>query len=540
MRRLFCLLSLLLTTAQARELTPVERRQVAEQVRSWEAPTSQLGLQAAAELGDVDGTLAGLRQLPEPNEVRAAAGVALLPGLARQGNIKAAQEVLRLIGEGRLQAWFWGAYLFTKEQGLESGLKLLEALPAAKDRVSSEAMLGQMVLAEAKLRPIATRLGEQIWKDYQSLPVSDRQRLQELVLPTIALTGQFSRAEGLLTGKANPMGWVYLADAYYKMDKPAEARLALAKLQPYQKQTDIVRIRSAQLLVKLGDADEAYRVSTAAPLFWTMQLQTVRELAGQGFAGQAAKLARGISPFNLRTQALAEVAALLAAQGQRSVALKLAREAQALLTPASEQSSAALVVRALVMSGDVSGAEQLLQTQAKSPQGAEKLRTALVRTLAEQGDIAGALKRLGQPLTLAEMYALIGAAETRLNKGDELQARQLLYAAQEKVAQLPGSQQAEARIQLQRNMASLLPDLLSEQPGAILPEVRLMALGTYGKRGQVSQAQWIVDRFSDAEQRLALLSLAIGLKQGGHADLLLEWLNQPQRREVAAKVLLSD
>ncbi|MDL2344554.1 hypothetical protein QOL99_10340 [Deinococcus sp. MIMF12] len=356
--------ALLLPSAQARDLTLAEHRAVASQVLTWPASATlpELPHLARAELGQHDTWLAALR--PLPSQARRDAVMLSMPALARQGAVDAARRALALVDRpDRVRTWAVSALPFLHQQGSDTAVQVLGTLGTPVERVQALAILTQVAMTAPVPKAEVRAVADATWAAYGRLTTEERTRLVPLIAPTVAVTGTLSRAQQLIPSLKDLQDqgrWLTVTEAFSQAGFPQLARQALAQL-PLDRAEDIVRIRSALLLLKLGDAERAFQVATSAPLPWTMRGHLARELATAGHAAEAARLARTLLPVSLRVQSLAEIGGILAGQGQTDVARRLVEEARVTLQGGNAPDSTSAVVRALGRLGQTSAADALIQ-----------------------------------------------------------------------------------------------------------------------------------------------------------------------------------
>lgn len=537
----FMLGLLLLPAAQARDLTPAERQTVAAQVLTWpvSAALPELPHLARAELKQHAAWLAALRLLPAQD--RRDAALLGMPVLARQGAVDVARHALTLVDSGdRVRVWGVSALPFLREQGADAATRLLSGLGTPLEQFQALAIFTQVAMDLPDQTGDIRQVADATWAAYRRLTPDERLQGVELVLPTVAVTGDLSRAQQLIqgSGAAAQRDWPVVAEALARAGFPGTARLALTQF-PLERAEDNVRIRGALLLVQLGDAPRAFQVATQRPLPNLMRAHLARELAAAGQVSEAARLARTLSSASLRAQTLADLAVSLAGQGQRAVALRLAQEARTTLEDSVSPETTVTVVHALAFLGEIRAAENLIRSwQGRDPQGPARLRAALVRGLAERGEVEEATRRTQAQPSLPALYALVHGAEVQARKGGEEQARQLLLAALKLSDHLP----AEGRMVVLSILAQLSPLSLPSLAlrGPLPPEARLTLVEAQARRGDVMAAQASLGQLPAQARRQGAFSLAQGLVRGGHADLALPLLQDPTLREAVARVLLGE
>lgn len=533
---------LLLPSAQARDLTPAERRTVASQVLTWPASAAlpELPHLARAELGQHDAWLAALRVLP--SQARRDAAMLSMPALARQGAVDAARSALALVDSGdRVRVWAVSALPFLQARGSGAAVQVLGTLGTPVERVQALAILTQVALGSPAPRGEVRAVADATWAAYGRLTPGERTRVVQLVLPSVAVTGNLSRARQLIPTALDPQTqarWLTVAEGFHQAGFPQAARQALAQF-PLDRAEDIVRIRSALLQVKLGDAKRALHVATSAPLPWTMRDHLARELAIAGYASEAARLVRTLSPVSRRVQRLAEIGGILAGQGQTDVARRLVEEAQMTLAGSDAPDSTSPVVRALGRLGQTAAADALIRDwTGLDPQGPDRLRGALVQGLAEAGDLGEALRRAQASPSLPTVYALVNGAEVRARQGRQEQASLLLMAALELSARVPDEAKKVVLATLARVSPSTLDTLATHTP---LPEdswVEMVEIRA--RQGNVTGAQQGLSRLPAEKHPMGAFTLARGLVEGGHADQALPLLQDPALRAAVARVLLGE
>ncbi|MPY68094.1 hypothetical protein F8S09_15665 [Deinococcus sp. SDU3-2] len=533
---------LLFSSAQARDLTPAERRAVASQVLTWPASTAlpELPHLARAELGQHDAWLAALR--PLPSQARRDAVMLSMPALARQGAVDAARRALALVDRlDRVRTWAVSALPFLQARGSAAAVQVLGTLGTPVERVQALAILTQVAMSSPAPKTEVRAVADATWAAYGRLTPEERARLVPLIAPTIAITGTLSRAQQLIPSLKDFQDqgrWLAVTEAFYQAGFPQLARQALDQL-PLQQADDFVRIRSALLLLKLGDAERAFRVATSAPLPWTMRGHLARELATAGHPAEAARLARTLSPDSLRVQSLAELGGILAGQGQTDVARRLVEEARVTLQSSDAPDSTSAVVRALARLGQTSAADALIQGwKGRNPQGPDRLRGALVQGLAEQGNVGEAIRRAQTSPSLPTVYALVNGAEARAKQGRQEQASLLLMAALELSTKVPDEARRSVLATLARVLPSTLDTLATHTP---LPDDTWVEVAEIrARKGNVTGARAALSRLPAERRSLGAFSLARGLVEGGHADRALPLLQDPALRDAVARVLLGE
>lgn len=533
---------LLFPSALARDLTPAERQTVASQVLTWPASTDlpELSHLARAELGQHDAWLAALR--PLPSQARRDAVMLSMPALARQGAVDVARRALALVDSGdRVRVWAISALPFLQEKGSAAAVQVLGTLGTPVERVQTLATLTQVAMTSPAPKEEVRAVADATWAAYGRLTAEERIRVVQLMLPTVAVTGDLGRARQLIpvTGDLQTQGrWLTVAEGFHQAGFPQVARQALAQL-PLDRAEDIVRIRSALLLLKLGDAERAFQVATSAPLPWTMRGHLARELATAGHPAEAARLARTISPVSLRVQSLAELGGILAGQGQADVAQRLVEEARVALEKSGAPDSTSAVVRALARLGQTSAADALIQGwTGRDPQGPDRLRGALVQGLAEQGNVGEAIRRAQASPSLPTVYALVNGAEVRAKKGRAEQANLLLMAALELSAKVPDEAERSVLATLAR-VSPLVLDTLATH--TLLPDDTWVdVVEIRARKGNVTGAREALSRLPAEKRSLGAFSLARGLVEGGHAEQALPLLQDPALRAAVARVLLGE
>lgn len=531
---------LLLPSAQARDLTPTERWTVASQVLTWPASPDlpELPHLARAELGQHDAWLAALRVLP--SQACRDAVMLSMPALARQGAVDVARRALALVDSGdRVRVWAVSALPFLQARGSGAAVQVLERLGTPVERVQALAILTQVAMSSSAPRGEVRAVADATWAAYGRLSAEDRTQVSQLVLPTVAVTGDLSRARQLIAAAADPQTqrhWLTVAEGLHQAGSPQAARQALEQF-PLDRAEDIIRIRSALLLVKLGDGARAYQVATRAPLFFSMREHLARELATAGHASEAARLARTISPVSLRVQSLSEIGGILAGQGQTDVARRLVEEARATLEGSDALDSTSAVVRALGRLGQTSDADALIRGwTGRDPQGPDRLRGALVQGLAERGEVGEAIRRAQASPSLPTVYALVNGAEVRAKKGSQERASLLLMAALELSARVPDEARRSVLATLARVSPLTLDTLALHTP---LPDDTWVGvIEIRARKGDVTGAREALSRLPAEERQMGAFSLARGLVEGGHADRALPLLGDPLLREAVARVLL--
>ncbi|WP_104992248.1 hypothetical protein [Deinococcus sp. NW-56] len=533
--------ALLLPSAQARDLTPAERRTVASQVLTWPASAAlpELPHLARAELGQHDVWLAALR--PLPSQARRDAVMLSMPALARQGAVDVARRALALVDSpDRVRVWAVSGLPFLQARGSGAAVQVLGTLGTPVERVQALAILTQVAMTSPAKEGEVRAVADATWAAYERLTAAERARVVQLVLPTVAATGDLSRASQLIPALADPQtqrAWLAVAEGFHQAGFPQVARQALAQL-PLDRAEDIVRIRSALLLVKLGDGTRAYQVATRAPLPWTMREHLARELTTAGYAPEAARLARTL-PVSLRVQSLAHIGGILAGQGRLDVARRLVDEARGLLEASDSPANTGAVVRALASLGDAATADTLIRSwTGRDPEGLDRLRGALVQGLAERGDVGEAIRRAQAWPSLPTVYALVNGAEPRAKKGRTEQASLLLMAALELSAKVPDEARTVVLATLARVSPATLDTLATHTP---LPDdAGLAVVEIRARRGNVAGARQALSRLTAGKQPLGAFSLARGLVEGGHADRSLPLLQDPALRAAVARVLLGE
>ena len=531
---------LLLPGAAARDLTPTERQAVAAQVLTWPAGTlPELPHLARAELGQYDSWLAALRSLPVQTQRDAV--LLSMPILARQGAVEVARRALALVeGGDRVRVWAVSALMFLQEQGSDAAVRLLSGLGTPVEQVQALAILTQVAQTSPVPKDDLRRVADATWAAYRRLSPGERTRVAQLVLPTVAMTGDLSRARQLIqgSGAGAQRDWLSVAEALASNGSPDAARQALAQF-PLERAEEVVRIRGALLLVKLGQAGRAFQVAVQSPLPGPMQAHLARELASAGHVPEAARLARTLSPVSLRAQTLTEIAVILGGQGQRAVALRLAQEARADLNASASPESTANVVYALAFLGEEQAAGELIRGwKGSDPQGPDRLHAALVRGLAERGEVGEAIRRVRSRPSLPALYALVGRAEARAQQGKAEEARTLLLAALELSDRFP----AEARMVVLSTLARVSPSTLESLAarGPLPGEAWLAVVEAQARRGDVAAARASLAHLPAEQRQQGAFNLAQGLVEGGHADLALPLLQDPALREAVARVLLGE
>ncbi|MPY67961.1 hypothetical protein F8S09_14970 [Deinococcus sp. SDU3-2] len=534
--------ALLVPGAQARDLTPAERRTVASQVLTWPASAAlpELPHLARAELGPHDVWLAALR--PLPSQARRDAVMLSMPALARQGAVEVAHRALTLVDSGdRVRVWAISALPFLQARGSGVAVQVLGTLGTPVERVQALAILTQVAMSSPAPKTEVRAVADATWAAYGRLTPEERARLVPLIAPTVAVTGTLGRAQQLipsLKDRQNQGRWLAVMEAFSQAGFPQAARQALDQL-PLEGAEDFVRIRSALLLLKLGDARRAFQVAISAPLPWTMRGHLARELATAGHAAEAARLARTISPVSLRVQSLAELGGILAGQGQTDVARRLVEEARVALEGSGAPDSTSAVVRALARLGQISAADALIQGwRGRDPQGPDRLRGALVQGLAERGDLGEAIRRAQASPSLPTVYALVNGAEMRAKKGRQEQAGLLLMAALELSAKVPDEARRSVLATLARVSPSTLDTLATHTslPGDTWVEV----VEIRARKGDVAWAREALSRLPAEKHSLGAFTLARGLVEGGHADQALPLLRDPALRAAVARMLLGE
>ncbi|WP_216322614.1 hypothetical protein [Deinococcus aestuarii] len=533
---------LLSPSALARDLTPAERRTVASQVLTW--PTSaalpELPHLARAELGQHDAWLAALR--PLPSQARRDAVMLSMSALARQGAVEVARRALALVDSGdRVRVWAVSALPFLQARGSGAAVQVLGTLGTPVERVQALAILTQVAMTSPAPKGEVRAVADATWAAYGRLAMEERGRVVQLVLPTVAVTGDLGRARQLIptVADAQTQGrWLTVAEGFQQAGFPQAARQALAQL-PLDRAEDVVRIRGALLLVKLGDGARAFQVASRSPLFLSMREHLARELAAAGHASEAARLACTLSPVSLRVRSLAEIGGILAGQGQTAVARRLVEEARVALEDSDAPDSTSAVVRALARLGQASTADTLIRGwTGRDPQGPDRLRGALVQGLAEGGDLGEAIRRARVEPSLPTVYALVNGAEVQAKKGREEQARQLLRTALDLSGQVPD----EARGVVLGTLARVSPSTAERLAPrvALPPEAELAVLEAQARRGDVAAARESLARLPAEQRQQGTFSLARGLVEGGHADLALPLVQDPALREVVTRLLLGE
>lgn len=534
--------ALLFPDAQARDLTPGERRTVASQVLTWPANPvlPELPHLARAELSQHDAWLAALRALPA--QARRDAVMLSMPALARQGAVDVARRALALVDRpDRVRTWAVSALPFLHQQGSDAAVQVLGTLGTPVERVQALAILTQVAMTSPAKEGEVRAMADATWAAYGRLTTEERTRLVPLIAPTVATTGTLSRAQQLIPSLKDLQDqgrWLTVTEAFSQAGFPQLARQALAQL-PLDRAEDIVRIRSALLLLKLGDAERALQVATSAPLPWTMREHLARELATAGHASEAARLTRTLSPVSLRVQSLAEIGGILVGQGQTDVARRLVEEARATLTGSDAPDSTSAVVRALARLGQTSAADTLIQGwMGRDPQGPDRLRGALVRGLAERGEVDEAVRRAEASPSLPTVYALVTGAEMRAKKGRQEQASLLLMAALELSARVPDEARRSVLATLARVSPSTLETLATHTP---LPDdTWVNVIEIRARKGDVTGAREALSRLPAEKRQMGMFSLARGLAEGGHADRALPLLQDVALRAAVARVLLGE
>lgn len=533
--------ALLVPSAQARDLTPAERQTVASQVLTWPASAGlpELPHLARAELGQHDAWLAALR--PLPSQARRDAVMLSMPALARHGAVDVAHRALALVDSGdRVRVWAISALPFLQARGSGAAVQVLGTLGISVERVQALAILTQVAMTSPAKEGEVRAVADATWAAYGRLAPEERARLIPLIAPTVAVTGTLGRAQQLIPSLKDFQDqgrWLMVAEAFSQAGFPQAARQALDQL-PLQQADDFVRIRSALLLLKLGDAERAFQVATSAPLPWTMRGHLARELATAGHASEAARLARTISPVSLRVQSLAEIGGILAGQGQTDVAGRLVEEARVTLEDSRAPDSTSAVVQALARLGQTSAADALIRGwRGRDPQGPDRLRGALVQGLAEAGDLGEAIRRAQTSPSLPTVYGLVNGAEAQAKKNRE-QANLLLMAALELSDRVPDEARRSVLATLARVSPSTLDTLATHTP---LPDDTWVdVVEIRARQGNVAGARQALSRLPAEKRPMGAFSLARGLVEGGQADQALPLLRDPVLRAAVARVLLGE